>query len=593
VLLKLFLKKSPERGPKKFADMPPPPSPTGSAWTPRHLPDAAVVYAAPPAYCLPADGGAEPVDPADKPAADQPAASAEPPTHVTTQDGALSFLITRDPPTLRAVDTADGDTYEAPLDRFSGDARVNCTRDDFLRILERAARGAVCADTTPPLGRLQATYELSCKFVRLGFVVHPADPVLDAEYSGSIELPLLRSATPHEMVEIMRRQMWTDQEVLIYDRRRGALRRVHPSCVECELGSAPWWTVVARAPLRLTNDLKVVATCGLRGLEEVRSVPFVQTLDLRFVHPLGACGDLGPLGACAALSVVRIHNDARLTDLGALAALTLLCELELVGCAALTDASALSACAHLTSLDVSGCVELQVLPTIRGLAVLKARGCVRLHDLRPLVGSSVNHGQVVAADRTWALGPRPTDYCWVIEMAGGRAVRSPAATSYTLDFAGHYSSSQPQVAELLESTAVHRMRVGYDDTNQVRLRLDLMPISQSSTACPACLEALGQRDDHGPVVTGRLSALSVDLRDTEVTADDMRVLARWYEGLQSHGAILRIHTLKSRVKPVPGDSMLVAASAWPIAGTELLVPPIGHTGYLVDGRAPGGEVWGE
>jgi len=566
--------------------MPPPPSPIGSGWTPRHLPDAALVYAAPPAYYVPADGGAEPVEPVDK-----RAASAEPPTHVTTQDGALSFLITRDPPTLRAVDTADGDTYEAPLDRFSGDARVGSTLDDFLRIVERAARGAVCAGTLSPEGRLQATYELSCEWVRLGFVVRPADPVLDAEYGGSIDLPLLRHATPHEMVEIMRRQMWTDQQVLVYDRRRGALRRVHPSCVECEPGEAPWWTVVARAPLRLTHDLQVDATFGVNDLEAVRGVPFVQTLDLRFTHGvgwIGAGGDLGPLRSCVALSVVRIHHDARLGDLSALGALPLLCELSLVGCTALTDTSALSACERLTALDVSGCVELQVLPIIRGLTELKARGCVRLHDLGPLVGSSVNHGQVVAADRTWALGPRPTDYSWVIEMAGGRAVRSPAATSYTLDFAG-YSSSQPQVAELLESTAVHRMRVGYDDTNQVRVRVDLVPIRQAWSY----LEALGQREDHGPVITGRLSALSVDLRDTEVTADDMRVLARWYDGLQSHGAIVRIHTLKSRVKQVPGDSMLVAASAWPIGGTELFVPPIGHTGYLVDGRAPGGEVWGE
>jgi len=79
--------------------------------------------------------------------------------------------------------------------------------------------------------------------------------------------------------------------------------------------------------------------------------------------------------------------------------------------------------------------------------------------------------------------------------------------------------------------------------------------------------------------------VSVDLVDTSVTRDNLKVLVAWYESRSNHGAIVRLHDVRVSPSPHRAHHVLpdwVDALPAPVPETDLFVPPVGRDDYLVD-----------
>ena len=502
-----------------------------------------------------------------------------------TPDGAVDIVV--DPPIVRATAVATGDVYELAVD--DAVARRVCPRvgdaAGLLALVERAGAVAVSVAAPPTDGRLRAVYELRVDVARLSLVVRPADPVLDSQYGATLELPIVRRASDADALAILRRDQRAEHEVLVA--RAGRLERVHASDLADDQ-----WSFVSAAPVRLTRDL--VVDDDLDDLSGVAELVFLRTVRLARVV------DIQGIDACKYLQKVDISSD-RFVDPAALALLPRLVEVRLTACTALVDASALTGCVALTSLDVSLCARLARLPGPPLLRRLVARGCTALTDLGPLTRTDVWHGSVLAS--------APRDHVPFYEPMHGFGLCKVAHMMSPADVCGldkiMGSTARPPTAAIeatLRATPVYAVAVGFANASphcntrgpgphtvgtkypDVCLRLVLEQIT-SSRGWP---QAIGQTDGqlpHGPELVGRLANVSVDLVDTSVTRDNLKVLVAWYESRSDHGAIVRLHDVRVSSSPHRAHHVLpdwVDALPTPVHETDLFVPPVGRDDYLVD-----------
>jgi len=524
---------------------------------------------------------------------------------IRSADRALDFAVVRgdrvdvSEDRLRAVVVATGDVYEGPLSAIELVASDGAPRPmdaaQLRRLVERGAALAVdyeqparAADA--PSDRLSATYcRLEDGIVVLALEVRPADPVLDAHYRASIGLKLLRRATVDDKLEIFRRDVRSSQDVLVVDNRGGGrLTRTHPADLEPD-DQGVWWSE-AWGDLRLQQECVLNTSLDLQDLGDVGAQPFLHTFSLTYYAEEGGrvprgLSDLGPLAECRFLWDVSVHSSDALRDLSPLVRLPRLEKLSLVGCGELVDASPLTVCARLRVLDVTGCRRLVVLPSPPALDALRARGCVALVDLKPLILTRVSRGTVVAGDTARPESTREPSVALEIVLGDDHQIRVPHRVKVDLGVGAHVGVRRPppeRVAEILGAARITSVRLDRDATH---MQINLERIEPSAE----WLECIGQTTEHGPMICGRLANVSVDLRETRVTRAALKVLKTWYKTLPEHGALIRLPDL--RVAP-PTDADL-EADGWSdgrhpalerAAGTELFLPPAGMRDYMVDAK---------